>query len=345
MLLPAMIECEQDFYDLPVEFRNHTPHTILKLLDFCIDEVDEGKIPFDADKVFSDESEYNAFIKYFINNIYDEKVHKASLEKCQKYYAPLAKGKNIAFDMGYSGRIQTAVSRVCEKGIDVLFVHRDAKRSTDMSRKGNYDIKSFYDFYPYMSGLIREHILSDFSNSCIGLDENINPIFDDVEKLYQDKFVVSKIQQGALDFVKQFKDIFGEYLPYMSIKPYEVSLVFEGYLRCAKSADRQIFKASYFEDLVYGSKDNINIYEFINNYLLTLPMNEEVKNTVTKRDMLEAAVSGQSRFKRALAYIMFDPQLFKLYIIDILNRKPKVLRTLVKIKHLVFGRPGGRTGE
>jgi hypothetical protein len=131
----------------------------------------------------------------------------------------------------------------------------------------------------------------------------------------------------------------------MSIKPYEVSLVFEGYLRCAKSADRQIFKASYFEDLVYGSKDNINIYEFINNYLLTLPMNEEVKNTVTKRDMLEAAVSGQSRFKRALAYIMFDPQLFKLYIIDILNRKPKVLRTLVKIKHLVFGRPGGRTGE
>ena len=116
-------------------------------------------------------------------------------------------------------------------------------------------------------------------------------------------------------------------------------MVFEGYLRCGKDFDRQIFKASYFEDLVYGSKDNINIYEFIKNYLVTLPVSEGAKNAVTKRDMLETVVAGHNRLVRAFAYIIFDPELFKLYMIDILNRNPKVLRTLVKIKHIIFGMP------
>ena len=70
-----------------------------------------------------------------------------------------------------------------------------------MERKGNYKIKTFYDFYPYMSGLIREHILSDSSSSCIGIDENINLVFDGIEKLYQDSFVVNNIQQGAKIFL------------------------------------------------------------------------------------------------------------------------------------------------
>ncbi len=341
LLLPAMIETKEDFYDLPVEFRNHTPLTILRLLDFCSSDTDVSNLPFNVNQAFPDEDTFNKFIKYFIENIYDENIHNESLARCEKYFAPVAQGSNASFDMGYSGRIQTAVSKACKKGIDALFVHRDAKRSKDMSRKGNYKIKCFYDFYPYMSGLIREHILSDPSNSCIGLDENINPVFDNVEKLYQDKMIVSKIQEGALDFIKEFKEVFNDYMDYLSIKPYEVSMVFEGYLRCGKSIDRQIFKASYFEDMVYGSRDNINIYEFINNYLMSLPVSEETKSVITKRDMLETVVKGHGRAARAIVYILIDTQLFKLYIIDILNRKPKVLRTLVKIKHIIFGKPGG----
>ncbi|MGN1317736.1 MAG: HAD-IA family hydrolase [Lachnospirales bacterium] len=345
LLLPVMIENKEDFYDLPVEFRNHTPNTILDLLTFCSGKYEKEDLPFNLDETFKDEESYFSFIKYFIKNIYNKEVHNKATQKCKKYYAPLAEGNNISFDMGYSGRIQTAVSKACNKPVDALFIHRDSKRSNDMARKGKYNIKCFYDFYPYMSGLIREHILSDSSGSCIGIDDKGELIFDNSEKIYQDLFVVSNIQRGALDFAKDFKNIFGEYEDYISIKPYEVSMVFEGYLRCGKDIDRQIFKASYFEDLVYGSKDNINIYEFIKNYLLTLPVNEGAKNAITKRDMLEEVVKGHNRLVRAFAYIIFDPQLFKLYIIDILNRKPKVLRTLVKIKHIVFGRPGGKNNE
>lgn len=339
MLLPLMIESKEDFFDLPVEYRNHTPATILELLSFCCKDYNAKTLDFDVNKTFTDENEFNNFITFFVNNLYDSSKHNEAIERCKKYYAPLAKGNNASFDMGYSGRIQTAVSRACGKGIDALFVHSDSKRYSNMQRKGNYKIKTFYDFYPYMSGLIREHILSDSSSSCIGIDENINLIFDGIEKLYQDSFVVNQIQQGAIDFVKDFKNIFIEYFDYIDFKPYEASMVFEGYLRCGKDFDRQIFKASYFEDLVYGSKDNINIYEFIKNYLVTLPVSEGAKNAVTKRDMLETVVAGHNRLVRAFAYIIFDPELFKLYMIDILNRNPKVLRTLVKIKHIIFGMP------
>lgn len=339
MLLPLMIESKEDFFDLPVEYRNHTPATILELLSFCCKDYNAKTLDFDVNKTFTDENEFNNFITFFVNNLYDSSKHNEAIERCKKYYAPLAKGNNASFDMGYSGRIQTAVSRACGNGIDALFVHSDSKRYSNMKRKGNYKIKTFYDFYPYMSGLIREHILSDSSSSCIGIDENINLIFDGIEKLYQDSFVVNQIQQGAIDFVKDFKNIFIEYFDYIDFKPYEASMVFEGYLRCGKDFDRQIFKASYFEDLVYGSKDNINIYEFIKNYLVTLPVSEGAKNAVTKRDMLETVVAGHNRLVRAFAYIIFDPELFKLYMIDILNRNPKVLRTLVKIKHIIFGMP------
>ncbi len=339
MLLPLMIESKEDFFDLPVEYRNHTPATILELLSFCCKDYNANTLDFDVNKTFTDENEFNNFITFFVNNLYDSSKHNEAIERCKKYYAPLAKGNNASFDMGYSGRIQTAVSRACGKGIDALFVHSDSKRYSNMKRKGNYKIKTFYDFYPYMSGLIREHILSDSSSSCIGIDENINLIFDGIEKLYQDSFVVNQIQQGAIDFVKDFKNLFIEYFDYIDFKPYEASMVFEGYLRCGKDFDRQIFKASYFEDLVYGSKDNINIYEFIKNYLVTLPVSEGAKNAVTKRDMLETVVAGHNRLVRAFAYIIFDPELFKLYMIDILNRNPKVLRTLVKIKHIIFGMP------
>ena len=339
LLLPLMIESKEDFFDLPVEYRNHTPATILELLSFCCKDYNAKTLDFDVNKTFTDENQFNNFITFFVDNLYDSSKHNEAIERCKKYYAPLAKGNNVSFDMGYSGRIQTAVSRACGNGIDALFVHSDSKRYSNMKRKGNYKIKTFYDFYPYMSGLIREHILSDSSSSCIGIDENINLIFDGIEKLYQDSFVVNQIQQGAIDFVKDFKNTFIEYFDYIDFKPYESSMVFEGYLRCGKDFDRQIFKASYFEDLVYGSKDNINIYEFIKNYLVTLPVSEGAKNAVTKRDMLETVVAGHDRLVRAFAYIIFDPELFKLYMIDILNRNPKVLRTLVKIKHIIFGMP------
>ncbi len=337
MLLPEMIESVQDLYDLPVEYRNHTPSTILSLLDFCRKE---DFVPDEPDRPFTNESQYRAFIKTFIEKAYDEKKHTLAKKACKKYFAVLNNGNSATFDMGYSGRIQTAVSKAAGRGVDVFFIHSDSKRCPDMSRKGKYKVHSFYDFYPYISGLLREHIFSDTSSSCIGLEtkgDKVIPVFDGIVKGYWDIFVIDNIHNGALDFVRDYISVCKDYLQYMDFKPYEVSMNFEGYLRAAKDIDRSIFKASYFEDLVYGSNDKINIYEFVKNSVIAIPADDSAKTILNKRDMLEAVVKGHSRPVRAICYILLDRQLFKLYIIDILARKPKLLRTLVKIKHMLFG--------
>lgn len=339
MLLPEMLADVRDFYDLPVECRNHTPSTILSLLEFCSNDTMPEN--WDMDRPFADENEFRRFINYYTAHIYSKEKHEAAKLACENYFAVFKDKKAAAFDMGYSGRIQTALSKAAGRGVDVFFVHSDAERSYKMARRGGYKIHSFYDFYPYISGLLREHIFSDTGCSCIGLKMeggSAVPVFDGIVKQYQDSFVVENMQRGALDFVRDFVCLNEQTGGLLDFKPYEVSMMFEGYLRAAKDIDRSIFKASYFEDLVYGSKDKINIYDFVKSSIMGIPADKGAAAVLNRRDMLEAAVAGHSRPVRAICYILLDRQLFKLYIIDILARKPRLLKTLVKIKHLFTGR-------
>ena len=337
MLLPEMIESRLDFYDLPVEYRNHTPSTLMELLDFC---TRDGAVLSDDDRPFADEREYRAFIDRFISDAYDEDKHRAARAACEKYFEPLSDSGTAAFDMGYSGRIQTALSRAAGRGADVYFIHSDGRRSADMSRKGGYGIHSFYDFYPCVSGLLREHIFSDTEPSAIGIrmeDGRAVPVYDDTEKGFQDIFTVKNMQRGALDLVRDFTELYAEYGQYLAFKPYEASMMFEGYLRAAADRDRRIFASSYFEDKVYGSNRSINIYEFVKNSLFALPADNGQANIQNRWDIIEAAVRGHGRLVRAICYMLLDRRLFKQYIIDILARRPKLLKTLVRIKHIFTG--------
>lgn len=42
----------------------------------------------------------------------------------KEYYSNIKEGE-IAFDMGYSGRIQNAISQLAGRGVDVLFIHQE----------------------------------------------------------------------------------------------------------------------------------------------------------------------------------------------------------------------------
>ncbi|WP_268612717.1 hypothetical protein, partial [Escherichia coli] len=43
-LMPYMLENTYDFYDLPIEVVNHTPRTVLSLLEFCTKKVVDADI-------------------------------------------------------------------------------------------------------------------------------------------------------------------------------------------------------------------------------------------------------------------------------------------------------------
>ncbi len=342
-LLPGMLIDKLDFYDLPIEFRNHTPQTILSLLHFCtknFDDMDiklqlkENKILYS--KTFDNQKEYNYFIKYYLEELYDKDKHEKFYNLAKEYYSILHSKNDVTFDLGYSGRIQGSISEIVSEGINVYFIHSDSKRSDNIKRKHEFKITSFYDFTPNITGLIREHLLSDPGASCLGFErkgKEIVPLLEVEEKEFQDLFVVDLMQTGAINFAKDYLNYFAEYIDYIPYKSQEVSLTFEGMLINSKNLDRQIFKASYFEDLVYGARDKINIYDFIDSEIKDLQsqnINLGANNCMDYSSMIESILWGRNKVIKLFVYCIFDRKTLKEKVKNKLKNKPIIFKVCKK---------------
>lgn len=332
-VLPGMIKDPIDYYGLPVEYRNHSPETLLKILEFASSDMEEcqkeeifkkNKIPYH--KVFMQKEEYLKFIDIFLEQIYDAEKYKRNYEMAKSYYSQV-KENDIAFDMGYSGRIQNAVSKLLGRGVNVLFVHSDNDMAVKMTRLGEFEITSYYDFIPAVSGLLREHMLSDYHAGCVGFrrtEKGVEPILEKEEKTVQDIMVLDMLQQGALDFVAAMKTSFERYLDYIPFRNTESSMPFEGYLRNAKQMDIKIFAASYFEDFVYGAAKKINIEQFILNYYGSVTV-ADTKTEKTEQFFAEN-MRSKNKIVRAIIFFLLDRELFSKKMANELRNKPILYR-------------------
>ena len=214
-------------------------------------------------------------------------------------------------DMGYSGRIQGALSEAVGRGVNVFFVHSDSNQYMKESLNHNFEIYSFYGYTPCMSGLIREHILSSYEPSCIGFTSNngqVIPIFEQSDKDVQDQKVLEQMQRGAVEFANDFCRMMGEYRNQISIKPQEISLPYEGFIRFASEMDLKVFSGSFFEDEVWGGSNRINITNFIigqhNEY--------NINNNYPTANIVINNVTGDSTLKRLKIMLRRYPALYKL---------------------------------
>lgn len=316
-LFPGIITGKQSFYQLPVEYRCHSPKTLLEILQFAsknLDDVQKERLcvkhGWNYHRKFTDKSRYIAFIGFFLENLYSEQALSDSRKMAQSYYSCIQTG-DVTFDMGYSGRIQTAISGLVGRGVDAWFVHSDHTLSDQMQRAGGYRIHNFYDYVPFVSGVLREHLLSDYGPACIGFDckeGHVCARMEEREKGCQDAFVIHTIQDAAMDFVNDFYGLFDEFLDWVPFRATEVSLPFEGFLRGAGYMDRKIFCASYFEDQVYGADENINIESFINR---NIPCVQGKVGATQCVDWIVRVMQGRSRWEKAVAYFVVDRTYFK----------------------------------
>lgn len=337
-VMSGMVRSKQGFYNLPVEFRNHSPKTLMKILKFAYAEREEKELKqliekagFNYNKVFTEQKEYHDFINFFLKELYNEDILKKNQRLAGSYYSVIQEN-DIAFDMGYSGRIQEAISYLVGRGVDVLFVHSDNNTSPKMQRIGKYSITNYYDFIPYVSGLLREHLLSDFGASCSGFKEEngmVKMLMETEEKCYPDMFIIETIQRSALEFVADFRELFKDYLEYIPFRVNEVSMPFEGFIRNSKYYDRKIFSSSYFEDMVYGASSQINIEEFINH---TIPY-MEYQPGVEQKNLVQT-LEGRSLVTKALICFLMDKALFKEIIRIKLLRHPKLFRVARRLLRL-----------
>ena len=323
-LLPIIAGDRASFYQLPIEYRAHTPMSLMKLLAFacppCSEEALRSMLKnakLHPDAWIADEQQYFNVIRFFLDHLYDESVHQAARETIEAYFSQVKPG-SVAFDMGYSGRIQAAISAACHQGVDVLFVHEDYERSVQMKELGNFEISSFYDFRPMISGLFREHLLSDCAGSCIGYRTTkygAEPIIEDAVKRTTDSFVVNSIQSGALQFMEDYLSRFGDILDRLDYSPLEVSLPLESFMRHPTALDLRIFRGSYFEDEVYGGRRELNIEQFLREQtnaldkISTLPEADTVFRPL-EPSFLEV-ITPKPQWLRAIVWLLVDFDSFK----------------------------------
>lgn len=307
MLLPVMIGNTADFYNLPIVCNNYSPSAVLDLLDFCTYDMSDDmrksileKNNIQENQSFRSKHEYMMFIKCYLKYFYSKEKHNNAKLLLKEYYKGISRS-DIIFDLGYTGSVPYAFKKITGKPIDALFIYSDTEKASQMGRKGKFNIKTFYGFTPAAPMLLREHILSAPQPSCIGLKQNgdeIMPVFEDTNKPYTDNFVISKLHEGAIQFIKDFIGYFRDYLDYISFKSYEVSMPFEAFLRISTGKDLQIFEGSYFEDKVYGRHDSINIAKYIENYYKSVP----VYTSNNMADSLKDALINNMKYDRKLVY-------------------------------------------
>ena len=326
-VLPGMIAGETDLFDLPVEFRNHSPRTLLELLEFCSREMGEKQVSrilknyrISEKQKFQTQEDYHQFIQVFIKEFFSETKLKRSQALAAEYYSTVTED-SVSYDSGYSGRIQNAVSRLCGHPADVMFVHNDLENSFRMKRKGNFKIHSYYDYVPQVSGLLREHMLSETGGGCIGFEKaehGVVPVIESVQRTYADVFVIEQLHKGAIDFIEDYLNEFEGFEQYIEIRNTDASAPFEAYLKRAKDVDRWLFKGAYFEDSVYGGNSAIDVYEFLKGQdLLNVQSNVEMKSGECQweagntYDVLYSILNTKSKFVRAILLLLIDKNIFK----------------------------------
>ena len=257
-LVPITIMSKLDFYKLPecINVTNHTPKEILKYLKSCIKEdINAEEIlkqnNIDENKKLKTINNFNKFIKIVVDNLYDEEKSKKNLSSLKSYFDKFYEGNSATFDIGYSARPEMFLSNLCQKPIDTFFLNinmDEAFRHSDMS---NFKLKTFFDGKPSATGFAYESMLSALAPSCIGYEikeNSVEPVFEKYNKTYQEEFIISIMQNAAIEFVKDITKIFEEEIKELYYERYYISLPIMSYINSSKEIDKSIFNAIYFED-------------------------------------------------------------------------------------------------
>ena len=287
-VFPAMITTPMDLYDLPIDLNYQTPDKLLSQLEFCIKDCSKEEIVLLLNKKgFENLNEhftkdtYVKFINLIITNLYDEAKHNKAKEHIAEFMLSSNKaqitGNSALFDMGYSGRIPAAIIHATGVKPKVYFFHSDSREHFRYQKCEGMDIQCFLDFNPYMEDSIREYSYLEPAASCIGYDENLEPVYDmGPAKGYVEN--VRLMQAGALDFIKDYMKYFGEFSNEAAFRYHDAAMPFEAFIRYCSEYDRAIYDKVLIDDELWGGRRDIDLKELMEIRLRKIPEYAKEKN-------------------------------------------------------------------
>ena len=134
---------------------------------------------------------------------------------------------------------------------------------------------------------------------------------------YPTVFVTRRLQESALDFVRDMYSLFGTDAVELFAREFELSRPFEYYLHFSRSFDRNIFGDLEFEDDL-GEGHTVGGIDFWNKSLARI--HEDVA-TAPVEPLFPAKVKNRGKWMRALYLFLFDRETFRKKIRSKLHRK------------------------
>lgn len=341
-LIPIMIADKLDFYKLSeiLEIEKHTPKGILKYISNII-KVDENKLQdlcdnseIEFEKNFKNIEQFNRYIKILIDNFYDEQEHIKSREKLKQYFNSILGEKPAVFDVGYSGRPEFYLSKLCDKSVDTYFLNINKDEALEYAKMGHFKLKTFFPAKPTATGNAYELLFSKLAPSCISYSvngEKVEPVFEKYENIYQVEYIVQTMQKAAIEFVKDIVETFGDDIEILYYQDYYISLPIMAYFNSAQRIDKQPLSAIEFEDDIRTGKRRKMIDDMQEDLdsknQSSLEALFEKKNINFKEFStgglnynIAVDLSGRNKFIRLIYYILFDRKTLKRRIGEITYR-------------------------
>lgn len=252
------------------------------------------------DRFFQSEDEFLRCVKVFNENVIDMTLLPIYKEKLRKYFAEIIHPGDYIFDIGYSGRPESALSNLLGFPIGSLYIHVNSDIAAKRQARYNCPSESFYAFKPKITGVIREHLLMELGPSTIGYVENngtLEPLLEAYNSEYCSTFVTCSVQRAAMEFIEDYITTFGQYRSQMVLQSVPLSAPLEYYLHYSKPFDRQLFSTLTFEDAL-GEGKTVKALDFWN-------------NEIAKRGL---CTDGQSGANRAIPAELSDLYMDGLFV-------------------------------
>lgn len=272
-ITPLMIQSIADYYNLVnnMLFKNATPDLILKLLLPLIPEKKYEQRQeicknhdITTEKPFANLGEFCRFGNVFFDCFYDKEKAEEYRVEMGKYLNPMFQGKTATFDVGYSGRIESMLARNYGYDITAHYIHTNTNMPYYREELSGIQIKTLFPFKPFVTGVLREIMISELGPSCIGYKKNgtvFEPQMGTFSVNIQTEFVVSMLQESAMDFVKNMTKIFGEDIKLLKYRYFDACMPLEHYMLRAKKADMEMWGGFEFEDDM-GMGDHISVADW-----------------------------------------------------------------------------------
>lgn len=273
VMIPLQIQKQNDFYGLVknITVTSQTPLSFVELIEPILAENGKSNIlkicrenGYHPNKRFSSNASFYHFINLIRGIALDESKAEKYKEKIRAYLEPAFDGKSATFDVGYSCRVEATLKKFFEFCITPYYIHINNQLPYSRAHRMDLNFHTFYSYSPGVTGMLRELLMSKQSPSCLCLNVKngkVVPVFKEYNPRYEEKFVVSLIQENAIQLVKDVVAIFGNDIVALTCQHEDISLAFEFFMSKPRKTDQKLFALGNFEDDL-GVGDKVSTFDF-----------------------------------------------------------------------------------